>query len=143
MADAKHKLFINIISQDRQLDTSEADSLTAPTVEGEITVLPGHIPLLSRLQTGELHYTNNNETHSFVISKGFIDVGADNHITVLADTAVAEREISIEKAEEAIRAAQETMAKSVNEQELFMAEASLKRAFWEIKVAQKTKKTKI
>ncbi len=139
----KPKLHITIVSQEKQLESTEADSLTLPTVEGEITVLPGHIPLLSRLQTGELHYTNENQSHSFVISTGFVDVGPDSIITVLVDTAVAAREISLEKAQAAVRAAHEAMAQTVNQEELVMIEASLKRALLEVKVAEKTKHAQI
>ncbi len=136
---SKSKLKITIISQEKQLASGEADTLTLPTSEGEITVLPGHIPLLARLQTGELHYQQENEIISFVVSKGFADIGADNQVTILVDSAVEAREISVEKAEAAVRAAHETMAQTTNQHELLLAEASLKRALLEIKVAQKTK----
>jgi len=136
----KSILNITVISQEKLLDTAQADQLTAPTVEGEITVLPGHIPLFSRLQTGELSYKKAGEEVCFVISKGFLDVGPDNQITVLVDTAVDAREISLEKAEAAVRAAHETMVQSQDQHELMMAEASLRLALLEIKVAQKTKR---
>jgi F-type H+-transporting ATPase subunit epsilon len=139
----KPKLTITLISQEKQLGVVEAEEITAPTVEGEITVLPGHIPLLARLQTGELRYRTGKEETSFVISRGFIDVGPDSQVTVLVDTAVDAREISVEKAEEAVKAAHETMAQTTDQRELFMAEASLKRALLEIRVAQRTKRTTI
>ena len=110
-----------------------------PTTQGEITVLAGHIPLFARLQTGEIRYKLTGEEHSIVISKGFIDVGPESDVTIMVDSAVEARQISVQKAEAAIAAAHETMSKSVDERELMMAEASLKQALWEIKVAQKTK----
>lgn len=137
----KRILHITIISQERQLETVDAEQITVVTVDGEITILPGHIPLFARLQTGELRYKMGDSVTSFVVSKGFIDVAPDNTVTVLVDTAVAAREISLEKAEAAIKAAQETMANSEDQQELIMAEASLRLALLEIKVAQKTKQT--
>jgi F-type H+-transporting ATPase subunit epsilon len=136
---SKQVLHITIISQEKQLVSTEADQVTIPTVEGEITVLPGHIPLFSRLQTGELIYKQDKQDFSFVISKGFVDVGPNNQVTVLVDSAVDAREISIEKAEAAVKAAHETMAQTVDQREMIMAEASLRRALLEIKVAQKTK----
>src|SRR5258708_5910746 len=123
---SKPILTITVISQEKQLDSTQADQLTAPTVEGEVTILPGHIPLFSKLQTGELSYKKGTEEVSFVISKGFLDVGPDNQVTVLVDTAVDAREISIDKAEAAIKAAHETMAQSQDQRELMMAEASLR-----------------
>lgn len=135
----RHKLQITIISQEQQRPPVEADKISVMTTDGEITVLPGHIPLFSRLETGELRYTNQDQETSFAVSKGFIDVGPDNTVTVLVDTAVAAREISLEKAEAAVRAAQETMATSEDQQELLLAEASLRLALLEVKMAQKTK----
>ena len=139
----KPKLKVTIITQEKVLLETEAESLTLPTSEGEITVMPGHIPLLSRLQTGEVIYRGGNEETSVVISRGFVDVAPDNQVTVLVDSAVHEREISVEKAEAAVRAAHETMAKTVDQRELLMAEASLKRALLEVRVAQKTKRARI
>lgn len=137
----KPLLKITIISQEKQLATAEAEQVTAPTTEGEITVLPGHIPLFARLQAGELVYKKGEQQSSFVISRGFIDVGPDDEISVLVDSAVDAREISVEQAEAAVKAAQETMTHTEDQRELLMAEASLRRALLEIKVAQKTRQS--
>jgi len=61
----------------------------------------------------------------------------------MVDSAVEARAISLQKAEQAVQAAHETMSKTVDERELMMAEASLKRALLEIKVAQRTKHSRI
>jgi F-type H+-transporting ATPase subunit epsilon len=140
---ANHKIKLSIITQSKVLTETEADQVTAPTTEGEITVLPGHVPLMSRLQTGELRYKNGKEEVTFVVSKGFIDISPNNEISVLVDSAVHEREISVEKAQAAMKAAQETMSQTTNQHEMLMAEASLKRALLEIRVAQRTKRTQI
>lgn len=138
---SKPKVHLTIISQDKQLLSTEVESVTAPTVDGEITVLPGHVPLLAKLQVGELKYRTNDQENTFVISRGFIDVRPDDTVQVMVDVATGEREISIEKAEAAVKAAHETMATTTDRRELLLAEASLKRALLEIKVAQKTKRT--
>ncbi len=139
----KPKLHLTIISQDKQLLSTEVESVTAPTVDGEITVLPGHVPLLAKLQVGQLIYRTNDQDGTFVISRGFIDVRPDDTVQVMVDVAVGEREISIEKAEAAVKAAHETMSTTTDRRELLLAEASLKRALLEIKVAQRTKRTTI
>lgn len=132
-------LHLTIISQEQQLLSLDVEQVSAPAASGEITVLPGHIPLFSRLQTGELRYKVGKEELSFVISKGFIDVGTDHQVTVLVDSAVDARQISVEKAQAAITAAHETIAKTQDQREMMMAEASLRRALLEIRVAQKTR----
>jgi len=137
---AKQKIHLSMISQGSVLDTVDVDSITAPTVEGEITILPGHIPLFSRLQPGELHYKDNNLDESFAVSAGFIDIGPDCNVTVIVDSVTAAREINVQKAQTAIDAAHQTMSQSQNRQELQMAEASLRMALIELKIAQKTKR---
>lgn len=137
------KLHLKVVSQEKALLTTSADSVTAVTTEGTITILPGHIPLFTKLDTGELTFRNEKTEHSIVISKGFLTIAPNDEITVMADTAVDEREISMQKAELAMKQAQETLKVSVDQRERIMAEASLRRALLEIKVAQRTKRTSI
>lgn len=136
-------LQLTIVSQERKLLEADISQLTAMTSQGEVTILPTHIPLFCKLIPGELVFQTDSLQESFVVSKGFMDVGPDNTITIMVDTAVAARDISEQKAEDAVRQAKETMANSTDRQELLMAEASLKRAMLELKVAQKSKKNKI
>ena len=134
------QIHLVVVSQEKQLLDTEVDSVTAPTTEGEITVLAGHIPLFSKLQTGELIYRIGHEATTIVISAGFLDMSPDDKMMILVDSAVHEREISLEKAEAAVKAAQTTMAlPSLSQREQIMAEASLRRALLEVKVAQRTK----
>lgn len=137
------KLSLKVVSQERALLDTSAEYVTAVTTQGTITILPGHISLFTKLDTGELVYRLDNIEHSIVISKGFLTVSSNNEITVIADTAVDEREISMQKAQEAMKQAEETLKVSENQRERIMAEAALRRALLEIKVAQRTKRTSI
>jgi F-type H+-transporting ATPase subunit epsilon len=142
MANGKDLIKLTVVSQERQLLSEMVESVTAPALEGEVTILPDHIPLFSPLQAGILTYRNGGESQ-IVVSKGFIDVGVDNNVTVIVDTAVHARDVSLEKAEAAIKAAQTTMSTTQDRRELLLAEASLKQALLEIKVARATKKASI
>jgi F-type H+-transporting ATPase subunit epsilon len=134
------KLQLVVVSQDRQLLSKEVGSITAPTTEGEITVLPQHVPLFTQLQTGLLTYRSGKEEEQFVVSKGFMDVGVDGTVTVMVDTAMHARDISLERAEAAVKAAEQTMSITQDRRELLMAEASLRLALLEVKVAQSSKR---
>lgn len=137
------KLSLKVVSQERSLLTASVDSVTAVTTEGEITMLPGHIPLFTKLDTGELIYRQDKQEHSIIISKGFLTLTTNDEVTVMADTAVDEREVSMKKAEEAMKQAKETLQASDDQRERIMAEAALRRALLEIKIAQRTKRTNI
>ena len=136
----KDTLHLTIVSQEKQLLAVDVESVNIMTSTGEVTILPGHVSLFTTLVPGQLVYIVDGKEDYFVISKGFMDVNASGTVTVIADTAVAARDISIEKAQAAIKAAQETMATAVDRHELLLAEASLKKAMLEIKVAQNSKK---
>lgn len=143
MSAQKTQLQLELVSQEKRMLTETVDSLTVVTSEGELTILPGHIPLFAKLVPGELLYRTQKEEHSIVISAGFLDVSDQNKITIMVDSAVAARDISEQKAQQAIDQAHQTMQNSSDRQELLMAEASLRRALLEIKVAQKSKKNRI
>lgn len=131
------KLKLTVVSQEKKLIETETESVSAVTTQGEITILARHIPLFTQLTTGELKYTTEKTEHSIIVSDGFLTVNPNNEVIVMVDSATLARDISVQKAEEAIQAAKETMKVSEDRRELIMAEASLKRAMLEIKVAQK------
>lgn len=131
------KIQLTIITQEKQLLDVVVDQITVMTTSGEITVLPNHIPLFTRLQTGELVYKQNGQPHSVIISGGFLDVSPNSKITVLADTASLESDITLAKAEEAKRKAEETMAQKTDRRNFMIAEASLRKALLELKVARR------
>ena len=136
-----NKLKIKIVSQERELVSGEADQVTAQTADGQVTILPGHLPLFTRLTPGELVYRQAGDDYFFAVSKGFLDVGHHNSVIVMVDIATDARDISLQKAEQAIKAAHETITKSRDQRELMMAEASLRQAMLEVKIARKSKKT--
>lgn len=132
-----HSLTLTIITQEKELLKEEVDQVTAPTTSGEITVLPNHIPLFTQLKIGELVFKKGGQPTVVVVSGGFMDVAPNNTITVLTDSAVEERNITVAKAEEAKRKAEETMKQKLDKSKFMMAEASLRRAMLELKVAKR------
>lgn len=137
------KLALTVVSQEQEILRTDADSITTMTETGEVTLLPFHIPLFTQLQTGVLRYTNNDTEDQVIVSDGFLTLSPNNEVTVMVDSATHAREISVQKAEAAIAAAKKTMEQSTDRRELILAEASLKKALLEIRVAQKTKRASI
>ncbi len=140
---SKSALHLTIVSQEKKLLDLDVDSITVTTSEGELTILPEHISLFTQLVPGELVYRHQKQTTSYVVSRGFLDVGSENQVTVIVDSAIAARDVSEEKAQLAIKQAHETMQSTQNQRELLLAEASLKQAMLELKIAQRTKKAGI
>lgn len=125
--------------------SDDASSVTVPTTEGEITILPRHIPLFVGLQAGIVRYTNNQgDENLLVISKGFLNVDPSNTVTIMIDSAVSDREISPAQAQEAIEAAkQKIQAGTADAEELLRAEAELRYALLQLKVVEHSKRGQV
>ena len=55
----------------------QVSDVTAPSVDGEFGVLPGHLPLLAALKTGLVTYHHNGQEHRFAVHHGFVEVNSD------------------------------------------------------------------
>jgi len=100
-----------IVSADRLLVNEQVDEVQLPGAEGYFGVLPGHAPLLSSLQVGELWYRNGAEKHFLAIAFGFVEV-LPERVTVLAQIAERPQEIDVTRAEAAKKRAEERLARS-------------------------------
>lgn len=98
-------LILEIVTPDARVYSDTIDSVVIPTVEGEVGVLPGHIPLLTQVEHGELRVTKGNETLFLAVSGGFAQVEGDR-VRVLAEHAITESGIDENAVEEALKRAQ-------------------------------------
>jgi F-type H+-transporting ATPase subunit epsilon len=101
---------LRVVSVERSLFEGEVEFILANGADGELGVLARHAPLMAVLKPGPLmiRVAPGNEQLLFV-GGGFLEVLPDR-VTVLADVAEHADEISVERAEEARRRAQEKLA---------------------------------
>ena len=132
-------LIFKIITPEREVFSADIDQVSLMTQNGEITVLPNHIPLVSVLQPGELRYKKNGEEKTMAVSGGFVEIKGDNTIVILADTAEMAENIDLKRAEEAKERALKSMEESRNQEAVdFTAlQADMERALNRIRVANK------
>jgi F-type H+-transporting ATPase subunit epsilon len=104
------KLTLEIVTPDRPVVTEQVDELQLPGAEGYFGVLPGHTPLLAALQVGEMWYRIGQEKYFLAIAFGFAEVLPDR-VTVLAHVAERAQDIDHERAERALKRAQERLSK--------------------------------
>jgi F-type H+-transporting ATPase subunit epsilon len=97
-----------IVSQDRQVFSGDADMVIVPGIQGEMGILPNHAPLLSTLKYGILRVRYMGQEQIFTIAGGVIEVQPDL-VTVMADAAENVQEIDISRAEAAKRRAEEIL----------------------------------
>jgi F-type H+-transporting ATPase subunit epsilon len=127
---------LRVVSVERSLFEGEVEFIIANGADGELGVLARHAPLMTILKPGPLRIqeTIGGPEQLLFVGGGFLEVLPDR-VTVLADVAEHADEISIEKAEEARRRAQEKLAGTLTTAEetefqnaLAMAEARLRLA---------------
>jgi F-type H+-transporting ATPase subunit epsilon len=134
-------LHLTIVTQEKELLSIEVDSITAMTTSGEVTILSGHIPLMTKLTDTEFVYRVKGQEQSLAITGGFMNVEPGNKVIVLADAAVRSEDIDEARAQEARKKAYEaTQNDKLSTTEMRMAEGELRRAILELKVAAKRRK---
>ena len=130
---------LDIVTAEQVVFSEEVDAVIAPGIEGQLGILPHHTPLMTTLQMGELLVRKGEEEFSLAITGGFLEVRPDR-VIVLADAAERAEEISVARAEEAKRRAEEQLAHRTPEVDMARAEASLRRSLVRLKVAEKRRK---
>lgn len=133
-------LSLKIISPEKTVfEDNEFTSVSLPTESGEITVLPGHIPLVSKIMPGEIIARKRGRDQSLVTTNGFLRLNENGEIMILADYAVRSEDVEIAKVEEAKKKAELAMKEKKSEKEFVIAEAELRKTLLELKVARKRK----
>ena len=117
----------------------EVFQVSIPTTSGEITVLPGHIPLISVIQAGELKIKDKEGDHVLAVAGGFVEITGPREIVILADNAERAEAIDIERAEAAKKRAEEQIAAIGDRQDVDFArlQAVLDRELNRIRVGNK------
>ncbi len=111
-------LTLEIVTPEAKVYSDTIDSVVIPTVEGEIGVLPGHIPLITQVEDGELRVTKGASTQLLVVSGGFAQIDGDR-VRVLAENAINEEKIDEQAVEAALKRAEQQLreAKDVDPQQ--------------------------
>lgn len=97
-----------LITPERTVYQDEVDSVSLPTPDGEITILPHHIPLITMLGPGVVRLRRGNDENFLSCSNGVVKVDSSG-VTVLADSAEKADELVEEEIEKARENARELM----------------------------------
>jgi F-type H+-transporting ATPase subunit epsilon len=132
------KILLEIVTPDRAIVREEVDEIQLPGSEGYLGVLPGHTPLLTTLQVGELWYRVGAEKHYLAIAGGFVEILPDR-VTALAQIAERAQDIDITRAESAKRRAEERLAKPSPELDFERARIAMMKSLIRLQVASRAR----
>jgi len=78
------KIELEIVTPKGRALTASVDEVTAPSVQGEFGVLPGHLPVVAALRTGLVTYRQGSESKKVAVAQGFAEAG-QNKLLILAE----------------------------------------------------------
>jgi F-type H+-transporting ATPase subunit epsilon len=115
----------------------DVEYVVAPTINGMIGILPGHICLITQLATGVLRYQYEGQNYFMAVSEGFMEV-TPHKVIILAEAAELAEDIDVEQALAEKRQAEAELHRSLNDKfKITKAEIGVERAVAKLEVARK------
>jgi len=129
---------VEIITPEKIAYSEDADQVSLPTAEGEITVLPGHIPLVTQLLPGELTLKKGNQYIVMAAGGGFAEI-TGKKVSIATDLAQRPEEIDERFAEEARKRAEQALTERerLSEEEFAVTAANLQKALAQLKIKRR------
>ncbi|MBA1146663.1 F0F1 ATP synthase subunit epsilon [Ectothiorhodospiraceae bacterium WFHF3C12] len=133
-------MHVDIVSAEESIYSGTAEFVVARASEGEVGILPRHVPMLVQLQPGEVQVrAQGGEEQFYYVSGGMMEV-QPHVVTVLADTAVRAKDLDEAAAAEAKRRAEEALRDRTTEMDYARAQAELAEAAAQLRAIQKLRK---
>ncbi len=101
-------LRLEIVTPSEKAYSEDVDMVVVPGIEGELGVLPMHVPLMTQLLPGAIRILKGGQETVLVIGSGFAEI-LPQSVSILTDMAVADQDIDEQSAEEAVKRAEEAL----------------------------------
>jgi F-type H+-transporting ATPase subunit epsilon len=132
-------LRLEIVTPEAKIFSDDVDMVTLTGLEGEMGILPQHMPLMTQLVAGEIVVNKGKETFFLAVGDGFVQVTGDR-VSILTDMAIHADDIAEAKAEEARRRAEARLAQRITDEEAARLHAALTHATTQLKVKRRRRK---
>jgi F-type H+-transporting ATPase subunit epsilon len=129
-------LRFEVATPDAMVFSEDVDMVTLPGVEGQLGVLPQHVPLMTQMVPGEIVVTKDGRDRFLAVGEGLIEITGE-HVAVLTDMAVAAENIDEAKVEEARQRAARRLLEKISDEEVASVNASLARALAQLNVKRR------
>ena len=116
---------VDVVSAEESIFSGPARFVALPGEAGELGILPGHVPLITRIKPGAVRIEKADGGEEFVFVAGGILEVQPNHITVLSDTAIRGKDLDEAKASDARKAAEEAIKNAKSDLDLAKATSEL------------------
>jgi len=134
-----HTLKLEIVTPEAKIYSDNVDMVTLTGSEGEMGILPDHVPLMTQLCAGEIIARKGQETILLAVGDGFVQVTGER-VAVLTDMAINADNIDEAQCQEAVRRAEARMAEKMSDEEAALVQAALVHATTQLKVKRQHRK---
>lgn len=118
-------LHVDVVSAEENIFSGKARFVALPGEAGELGILPGHVPLISRIKPGSVRIDLSDGTQELIFVAGGILEVQPHHVTVLSDTAIRGADLDEARANEARKMAEEALRNAQSDVEVAAAQAEL------------------
>jgi F-type H+-transporting ATPase subunit epsilon len=133
MADT---LKLEIVTPGATVYSEQVHMVTLPAVEGQLGILPHHIPLLTRVVPGEIIVRKDGHDEFLAVGGGLVEITGD-HVAIVTDMAIAAKDIDEAAAEEARQRAAARLRDKISDEEVATVNASLARSLAQLRVKRR------
>ena len=135
----RKRLGVRLLTPEGPLFDDLAYMVIAPSVEGEVGILPRHTPFIAFLRPGEVRLKLMDDTEQiFATSEGYVSVEEDR-VLILAEQAERADEIDVERARAALERAEATLAEAGDDEvKRVAAESARRRAENRLRVGERS-----
>ena len=135
----RKRLGVRLLTPEGPLFDDLAYMVIAPSVEGEVGILPRHTPFIAFLRPGEVRLKLMDDTEQiFATSEGYVSVEEDR-VLILAEQAERADEIDVERARAALERAEATLAEAGDDDvKRVAAESARRRAENRLRVGERS-----
>jgi F-type H+-transporting ATPase subunit epsilon len=131
-------LRLEIVTPETKAYSEDVEMVVIPGSEGELGILPMHVPLLTSIKPGELRVTKQGQEIFLAVGEGFVEVTQES-VIVLTDMALTDSQIDEAAAQAAFDKAQEALRnhQDLNNEEIATVEASLEKSLAQLHVKRR------
>lgn len=130
-------LSLSLVTPEKQLlDAVQVESVVLPALEGELGVLPGHLPMIVQLGFGALRYKRDGNEEDFAVMGGFAEILRDG-VNVFAEGAALAGEINEEEENQKIKRVKDSLSRKDADIDFELAEIEIKQAITRMKVKRR------
>jgi F-type H+-transporting ATPase subunit epsilon len=127
---------LEIVTPEAKTYSEDVDMVTLTGGDGDMGILPQHMPLMTQLVAGEITVRKNGENIHLAVGDGFVQVTGDR-VAILTDMAILAENIDEAKAEQARQRAEARLAEKITEEEAASAGAALAHSLAQLKVKRR------